>query len=141
MTGESRGEDYQIHIVGEDGVIEIVQPDDMDFSPEQNRDRQERCGDRRQPVRQTFAGWSGSATFEQESFGLDDVIDSITGNYFAGEEVQDHEIYHTKYIPKLGATRTYRYYGVKFSVDESAGGQKDPVERTLEWDAEGREIV
>jgi len=141
MTGISRGEDYRIELVGDDGPVKTIQPNDMNFNPEQSRERQERCGSREQPVRQTFSGWSGDATFEEEDFTADDLMDAQESAYYNGEPVPEFEIYHTKYVPKLGATRTYRYYGVKFHWSGSTTGQKEANENTLEWDAKGRKQV
>lgn len=142
MPGQSRGEDYSIYILNTEGeLLKTIQPQDMNFRPEENRERQERCGTREQPVRQTFMGWQGDATFEEEDFALDDLQDAQEQAYFNGEPVGDIEIIQNKYIPKKRATRTYRYYGVKFGFRQQVSGQKESATNQLEWQAKGRELV
>ncbi|MDZ7703182.1 MAG: hypothetical protein U5L04_01700 [Trueperaceae bacterium] len=139
MTGIARGEDYSLYILDPDGeLLKTIQPNSMTAQPDENTERQERCGTREQPPRQTFMGWSGDAEFEKEDFALDDLLGKQMDAYFNGEPVGSVDIIQNKYIPKLGSTKTYRYIDAKFSVNESAGGQKDAVTQSYTWTAKRR---
>lgn len=142
MTGQARGEDYSIYLIDPDGgLVKTIQPMDMNFRPDEERSRQERCGTRRQPVRQVFRGWEGDATFEKEDHELDKLIDAQEQAYYNGQPIEDIEIVQNKYVPKSGTTETYRYVGVKLGYREEVPGQKEDVTQQLEWQAERREKI
>lgn len=139
MTGISRGEDYSIYLLDPDGeLVKTIQPNSMSAQPDESTERQERCGTRESPPRQTFMGWSGDAEFEVEDFALSDLIGEQMERYFNGEPIGQIDVIENEYIPKLGATKTYRYIGVVFTVNKNVSGQKDAATTSLTWTATRR---
>lgn len=138
----AKGQDYQFLLLDGDGeIVKTISPNDMTFNLVETRERIERTGTRLSPIDQTISGWEGKATFDEEDFALDDLIQGIQDGYFSGQKIADMEILHTKYIPELGATRTYRYPGVKLGYNENAGGQKDKISKEIDWESGPREIL
>lgn len=142
MGDISRGQDYQLRLFDAEGeLVRTIQPNDMTFGVDENRERQQRCGTRKQTPRQTVAGHSGTATFEREDFTLDDMVDAMIQNYLNGTPIDRIDIIQTIYIPEIGASRSYRYPNALFGWNDNAGGQTDPVSLTLEWTSEHREEI
>jgi len=138
----SKGEDHSILMFNDAGEpVRTIQPNDMSFQLDRSSNRQNRCGTKEKPPRDVINGWSGSATFEEDDFELDKLIDSLVNAYYAGQPIDRIEIMHTKYVPELGATRTYRYFGVRFGYTEDVTGQTEYTNKSVEFEATGRELV
>lgn len=138
----TKGQDYQFLLIDGDGeIVKTISPNNMTFNLSEERNRIERCGTRKQPVDQDITGWEGTAEFEEEDFVIDDLIQGIQDGYFDGLPIEEMEIMQTKYVPELGATRTYRYTGVKIGYEENASSQKERVTKNVPWTAVKREIL
>ena len=122
-------------------IVKVWAAQSFDESTDANIERQQRLGTRKKPLRQTINGHSGTATFEVDGFDIHDMQDAMIEAYEAGEPEVKFEFYRRIYVPKIRASRNYRYPGVVFSTSESSPGQDDPTTVTINWQSETREVV
>jgi len=141
MSGRSKGSDYELHIFTEEGRVEVVAANDMNDQPNINSSRVQRTGTTETETDVEHNGWQIQATFDRESFALDDAIDAQENSYYDGEPIGKMEIVMVKAVPALdGATRAYRYPdAVITSYQDGVQGQNESAEISVTFET-GRRI-
>ena len=143
MGGRSKGSDYRLRVFTDEGPVQLVEANDMDFQPNVESGRIQRTGKTESEPEADHNGWQVQATFDRESWLADQLIDRQIEAYHAGEPHPAMEILQTVAVPKLqGATKTYRYKKVVItSWQDSVSGQNDAAEISVTFETGRREEV
>lgn len=142
MSEVIRGQDTTIEVFDVNGeLVKTINPNGFTRNLDSDEERQQRLGERQETPRQVLHGFSGTSTFEEEDFVLDDLLDLLVAAYRNADVVFTINIVETVYSPKTGLSRTYLYPNAVFKVNKDTAGKNDPTKLSLEWTSEFREEV